>query len=36
MMCAILGDIVISIAAVLIVMLVCDAWYLDEPEDGND
>ena len=36
MMFGILGDIVISIGAVLIVMLVCDTWHLDEMEDGND
>lgn len=32
----ILSDIVISIGAVLIIMLVVDTWYLDGPEDGND
>lgn len=32
----ILGDIVISIGAVLIVMLVVDTWNLDEAGNGND
>lgn len=36
MMHGILSDIVISIGAVLIVMLVCDTWHLDETENGND
>ena len=36
MMCGIIGDIVISIGAVLIVMLVVDTWHLDEAENGND
>lgn len=36
MMHGILGDIVISIGAVLIVMLACDTWNLDETENGND
>lgn len=36
MMYGILSDTVIAIGAVLIVMLVADAWYLDETENGND
>ena len=36
MMYGILSDTILSIGAVLIIMLVVDAWYLDEPEDGND
>ena len=36
MMYGILSDIVISIGAVLIVMLVVGTWYLDETENGND
>ena len=36
MMCGILSDTVIAIGAVLIIMLVCDTWNLDEAEDGND
>lgn len=35
-MCGILSDIVISIGAVLIIMLVVDTWHLDETENGND
>lgn len=36
MMYGILSDIVISIGAVLIIMLVVDTWHLDETENGND
>lgn len=36
MMYGILSDTVLAIGAVLIIMLVCDTWYLDEPENGND
>lgn len=32
MMDGIIGDIVISICAVLIVMLACDTWNMDETE----
>lgn len=35
-MMSILSDAVLAIGAVLIIMLVVDTWYLDEPEDGND
>ena len=36
MMYGILSDIVLAIGAVLIIMLVCDTWYMDETENGND
>ena len=36
MMYGILSDIVISIGAVLIVMLVCDTWNMGVPGDADD
>ena len=36
MMYGIFSNTVLAIGAVLIIMLVVDTWYLDEPEDGND
>lgn len=36
MMYGILSDTVLAIGAVLIIMLVCDAWYMDEPGDADD
>ena len=32
----ILYDTTLAIGAVLIIMLVCDTWYMDETENGND
>ena len=36
MMYGILSDTVLAIGAVLIIMLVCDTWYMDEPGDADD
>lgn len=36
MMYGILSDTVLSIGAVLIIMLVCDTWYMDSPGDADD
>lgn len=35
-MMSILSDTVLAIGAVLIIMLVCDTWYTDEPGDADD
>lgn len=36
MMHGILSDTVLAIGAVLIIMLVCDTWYMDQPGEGDD
>ena len=36
MMYGILSDTVIAIGAVLIIMLVVDAWHMDAPGDADD
>ena len=32
----ILSDIVLAAGSVLIIMLVCDTWYMDEHGDADD